>query len=311
MLIVALISSALTFGLLAVTAGGRIFTKPVARATAALDRWRCGLSLRQSEVMGFRIPYLEGGSGEPLILIHGFGGQKENFSHVAAQLCRQYHVYIPDLPGFGAASRNPQADYHIEAQAARVMAFADALGLGRVHLGGNSMGGFIAAECAGRHPGRVASLWLIGAAGVPGTQETDIVRRFKATGEWPLLVHQPSDYAAMVNAVMAHPPFMPYAVRWVLGRRGTADCELHGRIARQALGESPPLNQRYDHLATPALIAWGTEDAVLHPSCVQGFQALFPNSEVQLMKGCGHAAMIEAPAEAASGYLRFRAHLPA
>lgn len=310
MLMISFLSSVLGVALLAVTAGGRLFPRAVARATAALDRWRCGLTLQQCPVSGFDIPYLEGGSGEPLILVHGFGGQKENFSHVAAELCRRNHVYIPDLPGFGGATRNPQADYHIEAQAARLMAFADAIGVQRMHLGGNSMGGFIAAECAARYPQRVASLWLIGSAGVPAAKESETIRRFRTTGEWPHLIRQPSDFDKLLHAVMVRPPFMPYAVRHVLAQRGVADCELHRRIAQQALGESVPLNQRYEHLATPTLIVWGTEDSVIDPSSVEGFQALFPNSRVHLMQGCGHAPMIEAPGDAAKAYQDFRAHMP-
>lgn len=306
---IAVLSSLLAFLLLAVTLGGRLFPGPVARASAALDRWRCGLSLKQCRVFGFDIPYLEGGSGEPLVLLHGFGGQKENFSHVAGRLSRRFRVLVPDLPGFGAASRKADADYHIDAQATRVMAFADALGLGRVHLGGNSMGGFIAAECAGRHPERVASLWLIGAAGVPGTHDTEIVRRFKETGEWPLLMHTPADFDRMVHAVMEHPPFLPHAVRLVLGQRGVADRDLHRRIAQQALRDSPPLTQRYAHMRTPTLIVWGTEDRVLDPSCIEGLRALFPNSEVELMEGCGHVPMMEAPRRAAGDYAAFRASL--
>lgn len=309
--LISLIVSILAVVVLAATLSGRIFPRAVARASAALDRRRCGLALKQCSVMGFDIPYLEGGSGEPLLLIHGFGGQKEHFSRAARQLQGRYRVLIPDIPGFGMASRNPQADYHIEAQAARVMAFADALGLRRMHMGGNSMGGFIAAECAARHPDRIASLWLIGSAGVPGAQDTDIVRQFKATGDWPLLIRQPSDFDRLVHTVMVHPPFMPYAVKWVLGRRGAADCELHRRIAQQALGDSPPLSRRYERIATPALVVWGAEDRVLHPSCVDGFRALFPNAKVRVMPGCGHAAMIEAPGETARDYLAFRAALPA
>jgi pimeloyl-ACP methyl ester carboxylesterase len=311
MIMVSLLSSLAAFLLLAVTLGGRIFPVTFARAAAALDRRRCGLALKRCEVMGLAMPYLEGGSGEPLVLLHGLGGQKEHFAHVASELREHYHVFIPDLPGFGNASRDPQADYHIDAQAARVMAFADALGLQRLHLGGNSMGGFIAAQCAALHPDRIASLWLIGAAGVPAPEETAIVRRFKVTGEWPLLIHQPADFEQLLHAVMEHPPSMPYAVRWVLAHRGMADCDLHQRIALQALRESPPLTQRYDHIATPALIVWGSEDRVLHPSGVKAFQALLPNSKVEVMQGCGHAAMLEAPHEAAEDYLRFRAALSA
>jgi pimeloyl-ACP methyl ester carboxylesterase len=309
MFVVPVISSAATIVLLAFTAGGRIFPKAVARSVAALDRWRCGLVLKHCEVMGFQMPYLEGGAGEPLILIHGLGGQKENFTRLAAYLCKRCHLFIPDLPGFGAASRNPEADYHIAAQAGRVMAFADAMGLRRVHLGGNSMGGFIAAECAGRYPDRVASLWLIAAAGASGTQETLIMREFESTGVWPLLIHQPSDFEQLLHTWMEHPPGMPYAVKLVLGRRGAADCELHRHIALQALGGSPPLAARFKHLATPTLIMWGAQDRVLHPSCATSLQNLFVDSKVRLLPSCGHVPMMEAPRQSANEYMAFRARL--
>lgn len=309
MILVSLLSSLVALLLLIVTLGGRIFPRAVARAMAALDRQRCGLTLRRCEVVGLAMPYLEGGSGEPLVLLHGLGGQKEQFAQVASELREHSHVFIPDLPGFGNASRDPQTDYHIDAQAARVMAFADALGSKRLHLGGNSMGGFIAAECAALHPDRIASLWLIDPAGVAAPEETAIVRRFKVTGEWPLLIHEPADFDQLLHAAMEHPPAMPYAVRWALAHRGMADCELHRHIASQVLRESPPLTQRYDHIATPTLIVWGSEDRILHPSCAKAFQSLLPNSKVEVMKGCGHVPMMEAPHEAAEDYLRFRAAL--
>jgi pimeloyl-ACP methyl ester carboxylesterase len=285
---------------------GRVFPRAAAKTLARLNRSASGLELKQCQVAGLEMPYLEGGSGEPLVLVHGLQGQKENFAAVAKLLCRRYHVYIPDLPGFGEASRDLNADYHIDAQAARLMEFVDSLGLKVVHMAGNSMGGFIVSHCAATHPNRVASLWLIAPSGIHGDEETDLVRRFVATGEWPLLFSSPSDFDRFIHVWMSNPPSFPYAIRWVLGRRGVADRELHRKIAKQALLDSPSLSLQQKQIQTPALIVWGAKDQILHPSGSKAFQAMFPKSAVELLPDCGHVAMLEAPEETAKSYMRFR-----
>src|SRR5690606_34979350 len=93
---------------------------------------------------GSRYVYLEGGEGEPLMLLHGFGADKDHFTRVASYLTLDYRVIVPDLLGFGESDKPPHADYSPQAQAARLRMLASALGVGRVHLGGNSMGGQIA-----------------------------------------------------------------------------------------------------------------------------------------------------------------------
>src|SRR5574337_199193 len=73
----------------------------------ALERRRAGLTLKRQRLAdNIEMPYLEGGRGEPLLLVHGFGGDKDNFTRVAGRLVRHYRVIIPDLPGFGDASRD-------------------------------------------------------------------------------------------------------------------------------------------------------------------------------------------------------------
>ncbi|MEK6198595.1 MAG: alpha/beta hydrolase, partial [Psychrobacter sp.] len=70
---------------------------------------------------GEQMTYLEGGNlaGEPLLLIHGFGGNKDNFTRIARQL-ENYNLIIPDLLGFGDSSKPMAADYRSEAQATRL-----------------------------------------------------------------------------------------------------------------------------------------------------------------------------------------------
>ena len=89
---------------------------------------------------GDTMTYLEGGNinGEPLLLIHGFGANKDNFLRVAKAL-GDYHLIIPDLLGFGESSKPPQADYQVDAQAKRLHELLQAKHMAsHIHIGGNS-----------------------------------------------------------------------------------------------------------------------------------------------------------------------------
>ena len=127
----------------------------------AFERRRAGLVWDSVTIPGAEMPYLEGGHGETIVLLHSFAGDKDNFIRTAVYLTRHYHVVIPDLPGFGEATRDAGAQYSIGQQAANLHAFLYKLGLDRVHLGGNAMGGFVATEYAAHYPAQVASLWLL------------------------------------------------------------------------------------------------------------------------------------------------------
>lgn len=76
-------------------------------------------------------PYLEGGpaDGEPLVLLHGFGGDKDNWAMYAPEMVGKYRLIAPDLPGFGDNVREMGRDYDMATQAARVRDFLDAMGI--------------------------------------------------------------------------------------------------------------------------------------------------------------------------------------
>ena len=156
----------LAFGVVAGLTGlDRLAPHTVAPLLFELERTRCGLEAKRVQAAGFDIAYLEGGAGEPLVLVHGFGADKDNFARVAAYLIPHYRVLVPDLPGFGESSRSEGVSYAAAPQAERLRAFVRAVGVERVHLGGNSMGGFVVTQYAIDHPTEVASLWLLGPAG--------------------------------------------------------------------------------------------------------------------------------------------------
>jgi pimeloyl-ACP methyl ester carboxylesterase len=274
------------------------------------DRRLSGLALRRAQVDGFDMPYLEGGKGEVLLLIHGFGGDKDNFTRIARFLTPHYRVIIPDLPGFGDATRNPKASYTMAEQVGRIHGLVTQLGITRLHLGGNSMGGFIAAQFCAPYGHMVGSLWLLDAAGTFASHNSPTLQHYEKTGKNPLLVEKVDDFNDTIRATTRKTPFLPGFVRQTLGRRAVADFALHTRIMRQ-LSDSPLLENTFQPMPTPALIVWGEEDQILNPAGAEAFRLLFPRSQVIIMPGIGHLPMAEAPQQSARDYLAFRKGLPA
>lgn len=276
----------------------------------AVERRISGLKTRHAKVDGCDIPYLEGGSGEVLLLIHGFGGDKDNFTRIARFLTPHYRVLIPDLPGFGEASRDPKAGYGMADQVARIHSFLTQLGITQLHMGGNSMGGFISAQFAVPYGHMVKSLWLLDPGGTAASHSSPMLLNYEKTGENPLLVKRVADFNETIRATTHKTPFIPRFARVALGRRAAADFELHTSIMRQ-LADSPLLEQSYQPMQTPALIVWGKEDEILSPAGAESFRQLFPRSKVIIMEGIGHLPMAEAPAQTANDYLAYRAGLAA
>ncbi len=131
----------------ALVAIGLVYLAPerATRFAIDLERRRAGLVRKEIDLPGgLHFAYLEGGQGEALMLLHGFGADKDNFTRVARFLTGHYRVIAPDHIGFAESSHLPDADYAPTAQVQRLRALAQALGVRDLHLGGSSMGGQIA-----------------------------------------------------------------------------------------------------------------------------------------------------------------------
>ena len=280
-----------------------------ARMGLALEQRRAGLEEATARIPGFEMPYLHGGAGEPLLLVHGFGADKNNFTRVARLLTPHYRVVIPDLPGFGEASKPADASYAIADQVERLRQFAQGLGLKRVHLGGSSMGGFIATLWAAKYPHEVASLWLLAPGGTAAAYDSELRREYEKTGKILLVARTPEEHAAVRAVVMSRQPFLPYSFKRVLGERAAANFALHTKIFEQ-MGREQALEARVARLDTPALVVWGAEDRVLNPRGADTLRALMPNAQFIVMPGIGHLPMIEAVSASAADYVAFRQHLP-
>src|SRR4051794_22770308 len=111
------------------------------------------------------LTYTRSGTGPPLVLLHGLGLARHSWDPVVAALARRFEVIALDLPGFGASQPLPGGvEPTAQALAAAVAEQLDELGIVRPHVAGNSVGGWVALELAGRRP--VASVTLLSPAGM-------------------------------------------------------------------------------------------------------------------------------------------------
>ncbi|HUS24025.1 MAG TPA: alpha/beta fold hydrolase [Candidatus Binatia bacterium] len=279
------------------------------RFARGLERKAAHLEEKSIEVNGLHVAYLEGGKGPPLVLVHGFGADKDNWVRVSKHLTDSYHVVAPDLPGFGDSSKPVDARYRIDDSVERLHAIVGAMGLTHFDLGGNSMGGCISATYAAKYPNDVASLWLLDPGCVATAEPSDMAKAIIAGAPVPLLARDEAEFDALIGWVFHTPPFIPHAYKKVLAARGAANYELHSRIFREIRGEYVPLEQLVKGLPIPTRIVWGADDRVLHPSGAKVLASLLPQSSVTLMPGVGHLPMLEQPKATAEDYRAFRATL--
>lgn len=255
-----------------------------------------GFKLHQSQVQGQRLVWLEGGNraAPTLLLLHGFGACKENWLPLLPFLARHYHLYIPDLPGWGQSEFDAASDYGLDAQVTRIACWADQQLAAPAHLVGSSLGGAVAGLLAARHPALVTSLTLMNAAGVAGTQATP----FEAgllNGDNGLLADSTMGVVKLLDATMKS-RLLP----WLLAPFATHDLisryAVNQHLFRQLL-EHPPASDlpSYSAVSAPTLVLWGAEDQVIHPSCAESFQQLIPQAHCEYLAAVGHMPMVEAP----------------
>lgn len=284
-----------------------VFPETATQTAFSLERFRSGLEHKTIVMDGSTWHYLEGGPQEApvLLLLHGFGGDKDNWTRFSATLTDAYRVVAPDLPGFGESARQPERDYALAAQREWLASFAQALNLDTFHLGGNSMGGHIAALYTHRYPQQVESLGLLNNAGIDSPSSSE-VRLAVERGENPLLVSSPDDFDRLLGLVAFKQPFLPWPAKGVVARTAFENAGFNRRIFdRYKEDRSIGLEPILPDIKQPVLIIWGEFDRVLDVSSVDVMRPLLPQARIVIMKDTGHIPMLERPAETAAHYRAF------
>lgn len=243
-----------------------------------------------------------GDQGEPVLLLHGGNGSIEFWLANLAPLAVRHRVYAFDMMGCGRSAPPTDADYSLVAQAKFTVALMDALGLGRAHVVGNSMGGGVAQWLAHTEPQRVEKLVLVAPLGW-GAEINLGLRLLAIPGLAYVLRPNRAMIPAMVRWNFAHPENLPpgwmerrYQVFSLPGRQRAI-----ASLARQNLslwGVRPevyqPLVDRLPQLHLPTLVIWGRQDRVLPWHQAQMAQRL-PQGTVETWEDCGHHPFLEYP----------------
>jgi pimeloyl-ACP methyl ester carboxylesterase len=275
-----LIAAALAFG----------YARPVTvfEALAALRLRVSGVRSAHVQAGPHRLHYFEAGSGPPLVLVHGLASNAtQDWGRLIGPLSRRFHVYAPDLPGFGRSERPPDADYSIPMQVEAVRAFMDAKGVRRARVAGISMGGWIAARLAGESPERVELLVLVDAAGMRPDGP--------AIPAEALLPRDEEGVRRLVAVVRHNAPVPPSFVALdILARRLREEWIIRRALESMRDGEDW-LNGTLGKAELPTLIVWGRQDVLIPASYGEALNAELPRAELVVLDGCGHVPIADCP----------------
>lgn len=259
---------------------------------AASDAADAGPQPQKRQIGAHTIRYLKlGDGGVPAMLIHGFGGDLNNWLFNHADLAARREVWALDLPGHGESSKQLGAGTLAE-MAESVIALMRAEGIERAHLVGHSMGGAVALEVANLEPQRVASLALIASAGLGGEIDADYLAGFVAgTSRNTLKPHLLKLFAdpSLVTRQLVE-DIVKYkrleGVNDALAKIVSTMFEdgTQQRVYRDRLSELSPRT----------LVIWGSDDRIIPSSHAQGLPA---DVRAHVIGGKGHMVQMEAAAD--------------
>ena len=261
---------------------------------------------------GARVHYRERGPRDApvLVLLHGSNSSLLDWEPWSNILSDKFRVVTVDLPGHGLTGAVPNGDYSESGMAAFVNAFADKLGLGRFAIGGNSMGGGIAARFTEMYPQRVDHLILVDAMGMKSGSGDRLPLAFRLARK-PILnrlllrvtprsmVVEGLNDAIVRKAVLTDAMIDEY---WDFARmEGTRQAT----VARFQLPEDFYVSEHVGAIKVPTLILWGEEDHLIPVAAAHAWAKAIPGSKLIIYPATGHLPMEEVAGESASDVRTF------
>jgi len=230
-----------------------------------------------------KFKYIEEGEGEPLVLLHGLFGALSNFKDLIEYFRNDYKVVVPLLPLFDLDILHTT----VGGLAKFVHRFLEMKGLSNVHLLGNSLGGHVALVYLLKHPERTKSLILTGSSGL---FENGMGDTYPKRGDY--------EYIKKKTEITFYDP--KTATKELVDEVFEITRNRIKVIKIIALAKSAIRNNLGDELNAiqqPTLLIWGQNDTITPPFVAREFHRLIKNSELHFIDKCGHAPMMEQPAE--------------
>ena len=243
-----------------------------------------------------KFDYLEVGEGETLMLCHGLFGALSNFSDLIEKFRHTHKVVVPILPLFDLDILHTT----VSGLEKHIAAFIEHKNYTQIHLLGNSLGGHVALVYILKHPERVKSLTLTGSSGL---FENAMGDSYPKRGDYEYIKNKTAQ--TFYDPAMATPALVDEVFEITKNRIKVIKIIALAKSAiRHNLGEE--LNQ----IQQPTLLIWGNNDIVTPPFVAEEFKKLIPNSELHFIDKCGHAPMMEVPAEFNTILEKFLGSLP-
>jgi pimeloyl-ACP methyl ester carboxylesterase len=233
-------------------------------------------------VRGCSIGLMRSGSGRPLLILHGASGAGHWLPYMA-DLAERHDVLVPEHPGFGGSDAPDWLDTPADL-ACFYLDFLDQLDLSNVDLVGFSLGGWIAAELAVRNTSRLASLTLVGAAGIH-VKDVEQIDPFLRADEQRIrdFFHDPRRADDMVQRLL----------RPELEDINLKNWTTTAKLVWQPRSYNPHLHKWLHRIDVPTLLLWGADDRMFPPEYAHAYQRLIPGSKVTIIPDCGHIPQAE------------------
>ncbi len=257
---------------------------------------------RLIDIDGYRVHYVEQGSGPAILLVHGFGGQTANFAQLMPLLADRHRVIAVDLKGFGYSERDAHAGLSHGDQVVMLKRLLGALGVERTVLLGHSMGGAVAQRFAATNPEMVESLVLM--ASVAGDER--YVRRMPPPALLrPILPLLASLVAGRLLTASFHDPsLLTPELREEYVRPAHIRGSREGLLAMMRDSrEDPPIDR--STITMPVLLLFAAHDRAVPLRVAQRLRELIPHARLVVIDRAAHLPMVERPEECAAAIRDF------
>lgn len=255
-------------------------------ARTRVSFYRANLEVKTVSSGPYTFEYVDGGKGDPILFVHGFGGQKRSWVKYCKKLSSKYRVIAVDLPGHGGTPHPQNQHYDLDSLTEALHSFTDAIELEKFHLIGLSMGGGVSTVYAAKYPDHLLSLTLMNPFGVVTPERSDVEKGLMQ-GKNLFFPKTISELDELVSYTTGKPLNIAKHFKEYLLQKMNEKRAFFAK-AFDELANSTPVESLLPKIKTKTLLLIGGKDRIIHPSSIKIYQKLLPNVSSRLIQHGTH-----------------------